>query len=252
MTIAPWRFLLASAVVASLLASCKQGTRDRPAGPTKEELAAMREECARIMPKTFATVWVGMTEEDLKLERPEAKFQAQRTDPFERRWYNETSPTGVTVWYGVDRETERLAVVQFAHRFVSWSTFRSHAVALQDRFGTEYELYTCPPAAQTKASMSRLLWPRQPVAVMEAIFELGDSISVTMMVSRVEDLRKGVEKQQCVRLDRDKAMEFWLEQKVKEEEEALRKQAEEDHAHGVTPPQAPEPADQQPENTGEK
>ena len=229
-----------------LVAGCKGSTSSQPSGPSPEELDALRKECSRIMPKTFAEVWVGMAEEDLKTERPDAKFRAQRTDHLERRWYNEMSPAGVSVWYGVDRTTERLAVIQFAHRFVTWDTFRSHAVALQDRFGTEYELYTCPSADPHQAAMTRLLWPRQPVAVMEAILEMSDSIAVTMIVSPVGDLRSSIEKQKCVRVDRARAMEHWLEQKVKEEQEELRMEAEEAHSHGASHGVMP-PIDEDPE-----
>jgi len=219
-----------------LLVGCKDGpTGQRSKGPTDEELKAMREECSRIMPKSFSTVWIGMTEQDLITERPEAKHQAHRTDPLERRWFNEMSQTGVSVWYGVDRQTERLAVVQFAHRFVSWEVFSAHAEALQDRFGTGYELYTCPGATQA-ATMSRLLWARQPLAVMEAVLEVGNSISVTMLVSKVEDMRTSIEKQKCVRMDKEKAMEKWIEERVEAEKAAQAEASKHGHAHGPTPP----------------
>jgi hypothetical protein len=219
-----------------LLAGCKDGPAGQKSrGPTEEELRAMREECSRIMPKSFASIWIGMTEQDLITERPEAKHQAHRTDPLERRWYNEMSQTGVSVWYGVDRETERLAVVQFAHRFVSWEVFSAHAEVLQDRFGTGYELYTCPGATQG-ATMTRLLWARQPLAVMEAVLEVGNSISVTMLVSKVEHMRTSIEKQKCVRMDKEKAMEAWIEERVEAEKAAQAEAAKQGHAHGPTPP----------------
>jgi len=238
-------FFVCAAALVVLLVGCKNGPEGQSSkGPSDEELKAMREECSRIMPKSFATVWIGMTEQDLITERPEAKHQAHRTDPLERRWFNEMSATGVSVWYGVDRASERLAVVQFAHRFVSWKVFSAHAEALQDRFGTGYELYTCPGATKG-ATMSRLLWARQPLAVMEAVLEVGNSISVTMLVSKVEDLRQSIEKQNCVRMDKEKAMEAWIEERVEAEKAAEAEAAKHGHAHGpVTPPGATSKADE--------
>lgn len=242
------RSFIVVAAAASLVVACKDKRAAEPPGPSQEELDAMRQECGRIMPKTFKTVWIGMPEQDLITERPDAKHQAQRTDPLERRWFNETSPTGVSVWYGVDRATERLAVVQFAHRFPTWQVFKTHAELLQNRFGTNYELYSCP-GATPEASMSRLLWPRQPVGVMEAILELPSSVSVTMLVARVEDLRAGVEKQKCVPLDKEKALEKWVEERIDEQQEVLEK--ERAHSHGVTPPPTAPPSEG-PEKKGEK
>ncbi len=230
------RVVLCAACLSVLISGCKDGPAGKPGkGPSDEELKAMREECSRIMPQSFSSVWIGMTEQDLITERPEAKHQAHRTDPLERRWFNEMSTTGVSVWYGVDRATERLAVIQFAHRFVSWQVFSAHAEALQDRFGTGYELYTCPGATQA-ATMSRLLWARQPLAVMEAVLEVGNSISVTMLVSRVDDMRQSIEKQKCVRVDKEKAMEAWIEERVEAEKATEAEAARAGHAHGPTPP----------------
>lgn len=218
------------------LAGCKEKAEHRSSsGPTEEQLQALKAESGRIMPKTYAGVWVGMTEEELKKERPDAQYQPQRTDPLEHRWYSETSPTGVKVWFGVERDTGRLGVVQFAHMFDSWATFSSHATALIDRFGTSNELYSCPSTpGQAHVSMTRLLWPRQPIAVMEAVLEVGDSVSVTMVVAPVEECRMGIEKQKCVRMDKDKALEQWVEEQVDRKLEEREKSLK--HGHGVTPP----------------
>jgi hypothetical protein len=206
----------AGCLLAALLAcGCKDKTDERrDEDPTAEELDAMRAESESLMPKTFSDVWVGMTEEDLATERPDAEFQPQRTDPERHKWYSETSATGVKVWYGVERETGRLGVVQFAHLFDSWVTFSSHATALLERFGTDYELYTCPAVGPADVAMTRLLWARQPLAVMEAVLEMGESVSVTMIVAPVAECRKGIEKQRCVRVDKEQALERWIEEQL--------------------------------------
>ncbi len=221
----------------------KDGDGNKDA-PTADELEALKAECARIMPKTYSGVWVGMLEEDLVEERPDAVFQPQRTDPLEHKWYTETSVTGVKVWYGVERQTKRLGVVQFAHMFDSWGTFSSHASALMDRFGTEYELYTCPgvTGGSGNVSMTRLLWPRQPLAVMEAVLEVGDSVSVTMVVAPVADCRSGIEKQRCVPMDKGKALDQWINEQLDAKLEEHREDAQ--HGHGITPPGAGGPAEQ--------
>jgi len=225
------------ALALALVTACK----DKPDGktkPTEEDYESMREECGRIMPKTYSGVWIGQPREEFEAERPDARHEPSRTDPMERRWYSETSPTGVHVWFGVDRETDRLAVVQFAHKFAAWDTFRAHSVALQDRFGTEYELYTCP-GNPGQASMTRLFWPRQPVAVMEAVLEFEIDIAVTMIVARVQDLRRSIEKQKCVRVDRERALEMWIEEKIAEEVESMTPPPGHGHGHHPHGPIAP-------------
>jgi len=216
-------------ITLALACACAQPTPPAPAG-TGKDLPALKEASLKYLPESFRDVWIGIPEEKLAAARAGAKPQLSRVDPDERKWYKEVDTTGVNVWYGVDRADGRLAVIQFAHSIPSWKVFGDHAALLMEQYGTEYELFRCP-TQDPKLGMTRLLWTKKPLAIMEAVLEGKGIISVTMVLSSLADARKAIEKNGCPRVDKEKALEEWVREQLEKEQDA-RKKGDDGHGHG--------------------
>lgn len=198
-----------------LAAACKNGKMSALEEDPKL-LEAMKRDSLKILPESYRGIWLGITEDEFVKARTNAKPHLAKSDPDERKWYREVDATGVNVWFGFNREQKRLVVIQFANSLPTWKVFNQHATLLVEKYGTDNELYTCP-TGDPKFSMTRLLWPRQPVSIMEAVLEAGNAVSVTMVVSLLQDARKAIERQKCRKVDKENAIEQWLEQELEEE-----------------------------------
>ncbi len=205
------------------VASCRNYPQKKD-NSSQQQIAMLKEASLKILPDDFRNIWLGISEEELKKSREGARFQPERNDPDERKWYREVDKTGVNVWYGIERETNRLAVIQFASSIPTWKMFNEHAELLLEKYGTDYELYQCPSGVH-KFKMTRLLFPRPPVSLMEAVLESETSISVTMIVSTLQDARQAIERQRCVRIDKEAAMEEWIQEHLRREEKERSKHA---------------------------
>jgi hypothetical protein len=178
-------------------AACSQKGRNETSQEA-ERLKQLKDASLKILPESYRGIWLGISEQEFAKARNGARFQPGRSDPDERKWYKEVDKSGVNVWYGIDRETSSLVVIQFANSIPSWKMFSEHATLLMEKYGTDYELYQCP-SGDPKYKMTRLLWAKQPVSIMEAVLEADNAIAVTM-------------------LDKEAAMESWLQENLKEEE----------------------------------
>jgi hypothetical protein len=199
-----------------LAASCRNGGKSAP----EEDLKAieeMKSDSLKILPESYQNIWLGITEDEFVKARTNAKAHLAKSDPEERKWYREVDATGVNVWFGFERASKRLVVIQFANSLPTWKVFDQHATLLVEKYGTDNELYTCP-TGDPKFSMTRLLWPKQPVSIMEAVLEADNAVSVTMVVSLLKDARKAIERQKCLKVNKEQALEQWLEQELKEEQ----------------------------------
>ena len=203
-------------VLCFLALGCKNGQK----GAAEEDpkgLEEMKSDSLKILPESYRNVWLGITEDEFVKARTNAKPHLAKSDPDERKWYREVDATGVNVWFGFERASKRLMVIQFANSLPTWKVFNQHAMLLIEKYGTDNELYTCP-TGDPKFSMSRLLWPRQPVSIMEAVLEADNAVSVTMVVSTLKDARKAIERQKCQKVNKEQALEQWLEQQLQEEQ----------------------------------
>jgi|GEM_PF-3318016 len=198
-----------------------KGNAEREISDKKE----LKSASLKILPESFRNIWIGISEDEFKIARKNAVFQASRSDPDERKWYREVDKTGVNVWYGIDRNSQSLAVIQFANSIPTWKMFSEHAKLLLEKYGTDYELYQCP-SMDPKYKMTRLLFPRMPVSIMEAVLEGEGVIAVTMIVSSLKDARKAIERQRCIKIDKEEAMQNWIEEKLKIEEKTRPKPPE--------------------------
>ncbi|MFH1435450.1 MAG: hypothetical protein ABIJ56_07010 [Pseudomonadota bacterium] len=197
---------------------CK--TTNRPAkskDPTPEQREELKSASLKILPESFRDIWLGISEEEFQKARSTATFQPAKTDPDERKWYKELDKTGVNVWYAIERETGSLVVIQFANSLPTWRVFQQHSMVTVQNYGTDYELYLCP-TTDYQFKMTRLLWPKKPVSVMEAILEGKGVLSVTMIVSTLEDSRKAIERQRCNRVDKEEALEQWIQDNLQKEQ----------------------------------
>ena len=201
----------------------KQKAQDREI--TLEKREELKTASLKILPESFQDIWLGISEEEFQKARSNAIFQAAKTDPDERKWYKEIDKTGVNVWYGIERETRSLVVIQFANSVPTWRVFQEHSMLTVQKYGTDYELYLCP-ASDVKFKMTRLLWPKKPVAVMEAILEGKGLLSITMLIASLEDSRKAIERQKCNRIDKEAALEQWIQENLEKEQ----KKAPDPHA----------------------
>lgn len=211
--------LLLFVAAACAAAACKPGGPPAAGQPDEERLAALKDHSLKILPESYANIWIGMPEEAFAKARSGAKPNLAKSDPDERRWYREVDATGVNVWYGFDRPTGRLVVIQFANQLPTWRLFSEHAALLVEKYGTDNELYICP-TGDPRFKMTRLLWPKQPVSIMEAILEAESSVSVTMVISSLKDARRAVERQKCQKVDKEAALEQWVQEQVDKEKES--------------------------------
>jgi hypothetical protein len=203
--------------LALVAAAACNNPKEKEKATREQELGKLKEASMKVLPESFRNIWLGIGEEEFAKARTEARFQPGRSDPDERRWYREVDKTGVNVWYGIDRGTSSLVVIQFANSIPSWKMFSEHATLLMEKYGTDYELYQCP-SGDPKFKMTRLLFPRQPVSIMEAVLEAESAIAVTMIVSPLKDARRAIERQKCLRIDKEAAMESWLQENLRQEE----------------------------------
>ncbi len=187
---------------------------------TPEEREKLKTASLKILPESFRDIWLGISEEEFQKARSSAVFLAAKTDPDERKWYKEVDKSGVNVWYAIDRETGSLVVIQFANSLPTWRVFQQHSMLTVQNYGTDYELYLCP-TTDLKFKMTRLLWPKKPVSVMEAILEGKGVLSVTMIIATLKDSRKAIERQNCNRLDKEAALEQWIQENLEKEQEKM-------------------------------
>lgn len=211
-------FRLMIVALCLLSTACRNGDKKPPQEDPKL-LQAMKSDSMKILPESYRNVWIGITEDEFVKARTNAKPHLAKSDPDERKWYREVDATGVNVWFGFERAHGRLVVIQFANSLPTWKVFEQHATLLTEKYGTDNELYTCP-TGDPKFSMTRLLWPRQPVSIMEAVLEADNAVSVTMVVSLLKDARKAIERQKCMKVDKEEALEQWLEEHLKEEQKS--------------------------------
>jgi len=207
-------------VLCILSTTCKNGDKGAPQQEDAQLIQAMKTDSLKILPNSYQDIWLGITEDEFVKARTNAKPHLAKSDPDERKWYREVDATGVNVWFGFERTSSRLMVIQFANSLPTWKVFDQHATLLVEKYGTDNELYTCP-TGDPKFSMTRLLWPKQPVSLMEAVLEANNSVSVTMVVSQLKDARKAIERQKCVKVNKEEALEQWLEEQLQEEQKLM-------------------------------
>lgn len=184
----------------------------------EKQLEEMKEASLKILPESFSNIWLGINEEKFIEARSNAQFHAAKSDPDERKWYREIDATGVNVWYAIDRKEKRLIVIQFANSLPTWRVFGEHAALLIEKYGTDNELYICP-TGDNKYKMTRLLWPKQPASIMEAVLEAESTVSVTMVISSLKDARKAIERQKCKKVDKEAALDSWVQEQLQKEKE---------------------------------
>ncbi|MEM1414517.1 MAG: hypothetical protein AAGH15_06440 [Myxococcota bacterium] len=141
----------------------------------------LRRESAAKMPPGLERVELGMSLDELRQVRSQARPSESRSGPSER-WFEEALENGARALYRITGATDRLTQVQVLSQTVA-EGIAPHLVSMRERYGQPTGIWDCPAESAAGVPTRRFTWRGEEVTIQDVFLVYPGGVSITLYIA---------------------------------------------------------------------